>query len=78
MNGMKKASSLLQTTLLAAGMAGAQFAQAALPEGAEDIGPAVIVDMGLAAGYGGAVLLAGLGLTIGFDLLKKFIKKGAS
>lgn len=51
---------------------------AALPTGSEDIGPAIIVDMGLAAGYGAAVLVVGLGLTIGFDLLKKFIKKGAN
>lgn len=72
----------MKNRFLAALAVGASFAaataHAALPTGAADIGPAVIIDMGLAAGYGSAVLAVGLGLVIGFDLLKKFIKKGAS
>lgn len=72
----------MQNRFLAALAVGASFAvsvaHAALPTGAADIGPAVIVDMLAAAGFGAAVLTSGLGLVIGFDLLKKFIKKGAS
>lgn len=61
-----------------AALLAAQASHAALPTGSAEIATTVVTDIGTAAGLGATVMAAFLAAWIGFSLVKKFIKKGAS
>lgn len=61
-----------------AALVAAQGVHAALPTGSADIATTVVTDIGAAAALGATVMAAFLAAWIGFSLVKKFIKKGAS